>query len=165
MNDERNSSLFGKLRRLFIRALVFSARPLPDEREAIWSIPRALQVAYFLIFIGICVPMIVDIVQEEIANHPEADWIRLARETATEFATAGIGAAIGTLITVQGVAIIMSLYHIITNRFTIPVIERHRAEGRAEINQAWVEWNQRRMDAEAQGMPFDEPPPDQQQQQ
>ena len=107
--------------------------------------------------------------QEENRHHPEADWIRLARETATEFATAGIGAAIGTLIAVQGVAIIMSLYHIITNCFTIPVIERHRAEGRvegrAEINQAWAEWNQRRMDAEAQGMPFDEPPPDQQQQQ
>ena len=58
----------------------------------------------------------------------------------------------------------MSLYHIITNRFTTPIIEKHRAEGRAEgrseTNEAWREWNRRRMDAESQGTPFDEPTPD-----
>ncbi len=62
----------------------------------------------------------------------------------------------------------MSLYHIITNRFTTPIIEKHRAEGRtegrtegrSETNEAWREWNRRRMAAESQGMPFDEPPPD-----
>ncbi len=78
----------------------------------------------------------------------------------------------------------MSLYHIITNRFTTPIIEKHRAEGRTEgreegreegrtegreegreegrteTNEAWRQWNRRRMDAELQGRPFDEPPPD-----
>ena len=63
----------------------------------------------------------------------------------------------------------MSLYHIITNRFTIPAIEKHRAEGREEgreegqeqANQAWREWLRRREEAEAEGRPFDEPPPGQ----
>ena len=65
----------------------------------------------------------------------------------------------------------MSLYQAMVNRFVIPVIEARReegrvegrvegrAEGRAESDAAWREWNCRRMDAEAQGRPFDEPPP------
>ena len=173
---------FRYLRRLLIRLLVLSARTIPDDREAIWSIPRIFQAVYFIIFIGICVPMIVDIVQEVRASQSGGGWILLARETASEFATVGVGAAIGSLIAVQGVALIMSLYHLITNRFTVPIIEQHREEGRkegreegreeglaegrdeglAESNAAWRAWNQRRIDAEAEGRPFDEPPPDQQ---
>ena len=65
----------------------------------------------------------------------------------------------------------MSLYHAIVNRFVLPVIEQHkatcRAEGRAEAqaearalaDQEWLDWLQRRTDAEAKGEPFDEPPP------
>ena len=53
------------------------------------------------------------------------------------------------------------------NNFVIPVIEKHRDEGRAEgrvegrveERAAWREWNRRRIDAEAQGLPFNEPPP------
>ena len=176
----KGDNLFSILRRLLIRLLVFSARPLPDDRDAIWSIPRAFQIVYFMVFIGICIPMIMDIVQDTRAAHPGVGWIPLARESASEFAAVGVGAAIGSLIAVQGVAIVMSLYHIITNRFTTPIIEKHReegrtegreegrtegrvegrTEGRSETNEAWREWNRRRMDAESQGAPFDEPPPD-----
>ena len=57
----------------------------------------------------------------------------------------------------------MSLYEALVNRFVMPVIEAHKAQGRAqglEIGQAeWREWNQRRMDAKDQGRSFDEPPP------
>ena len=61
----------------------------------------------------------------------------------------------------------MSLYQVMVNRFVIPVIEAHeargreqgRAEGLAESNAAWRAWNRRRMSAEAQGEPFNEPPP------
>ena len=81
----------------------------------------------------------------------------------------------------------MAIYQYITNRFTLPVIEIHLAqgreqgreegreegieegraegreqgieEGRAEANQKWQAWNQRRMDAAANDLPFDEPPP------
>ena len=57
----------------------------------------------------------------------------------------------------------MSLYQAMVNRFVIPVIEAHKAEGRVEgrveSNAEWRAWNQRRMDAEARGRPFNEPPP------
>ena len=35
-----------------------------------------------------------------------------------------------------------------------------RVEGRVEERAAWLAWNSRRMDAERDGVPFDEPPPD-----
>ncbi len=34
-----------------------------------------------------------------------------------------------------------------------------RTEGRAEAYQLWSAWNTRRIEAEAQNLPFDEPPP------
>ena len=37
--------------------------------------------------------------------------------------------------------------------------ERARAEIRAEIRAKMREWNARRLEAEAKGEPFDEPPP------
>ena len=58
----------------------------------------------------------------------------------------------------------MVIYHVIANRFIKPVIEGHEERGRAEgvekSNKAWREWLRRRDEAEAQGIPFDEPPPD-----
>ncbi len=61
----------------------------------------------------------------------------------------------------------MSLYHIITNRFVKPVIEEHEERGRKEgiaegeerANRAWANWNQSRLEHEAQGIPFNELPP------
>ena len=37
--------------------------------------------------------------------------------------------------------------------------EKRRAEGRAEVNRVWREWNRRRMEAEERGEPFNEPEP------
>ena len=53
----------------------------------------------------------------------------------------------------------MLLYQAMVNRFVIPVIEARREEGRVEERAEWQEWNRRRMVAEAQGEPFNEPPP------
>ena len=37
--------------------------------------------------------------------------------------------------------------------------EKGREEGRAEANRQWMEWLQRKTEAESKGLPFDEPPP------
>ena len=159
------------MRHRFVRFLIASARLLPDEREGIWSIPRPLQVIYFPLFIGICVPLLIDIVREVTALRPEAGLVTVARATASEFAAVAVGAAIATLMAVQGGYILMmAIYHAFANRFIKPVIEEHEERGRSEglaegiekSNRAWAEWNQRRLDHEAQGIPFEEPPPDQQ---
>lgn len=38
-------------------------------------------------------------------------------------------------------------------------INKLKDEGRKEERRQWVGWNERRMDAERAGLPFDEPPP------
>ena len=61
----------------------------------------------------------------------------------------------------------MSVYHAIVNRYVIPVIEKHkaegrvegRAEGRAAEREEWRAWNRRRIEAEKHGRIFDESPP------
>ena len=112
-----------------------------------------------------------------------ATWNTLVREVAAEYAPVGVGLAIGALIAVHGAAGIMALYQFLTNALTKPAIERNiakgreegrvegreegrvegrvegRTEGLAEANRRWGEWLQRRNDAEAEGRPFDEPPP------
>ena len=39
-------------------------------------------------------------------------------------------------------------------------IDEGVVKGRSEERAAWLAWNSRRMDAERDGVPFDEPPPD-----
>ena len=73
----------------------------------------------------------------------------------------------------------MSVYQAMVNRYVIPVIEKHKAEGRVEgrvegraeglvegriegrtgEREEWLAWNRRRIDAEKNGRIFDESPP------
>ena len=184
--------MFAKMKELFVRLLVILATPLDDDQTAIWSIPKPLAVAYFVIFPGVSVWTIVEIVQVRMAAYCGfvwtvagaaasgsdcvTTWNALVRETAAEFAPIGIGIAIGTMVAMYGVAVLMGIYGILTNAFTKPIIERHitegrakgraegrdvgRAEGKEEANRAWRKWNARRIEAEANGLPFDEPMPD-----
>ena len=58
----------------------------------------------------------------------------------------------------------MSLYQFVVNRYVIPVIEAHKAEGReqgrAESRAEWRAWNERRLAAEREGREFAESPPE-----
>ena len=190
------SDMFARMKAGYIRLLILLATPMDDEdRTAIWSIPKPLTVAYFVIFPGASVWTIVEIVQVRMASYCGfvwtvaaaasgaecvTTWNALMRETAAEFAPSGAGIAIGTLIAMYGVAALMGIYGILTNTFTRPIIERHIAQGRTEgmaegmaegrdagreeatkeRDRVWREWNARRVEAEAKGLPFDEPTPD-----
>ena len=63
--------------------------------------------------------------------------------------------------------LLMSLYQFVVNRYVIPVIEAHKAEGReegreqglAEARSEWQAWNERRLAAEREGREFTEPTP------
>ena len=97
----------------------------------------------------------------------------------SDFSGVAIGIAILAMLLTRPLnltgELLMSLYQAMVNRFVIPVIEARRAEGRAEgriegrakgrvegraeERAEWRAWNRRRMDAVAQGQPFNEPPP------
>lgn len=64
-----------------------------------------------------------------------------------------------------GMLMVTSRY--LSSKFVTPIVERYLAEGRAEAHEKWVEahekwadWYRRSKEAEAKGLPFDEPPPE-----
>ena len=169
-----------KIRDLFIRLLILSANRLAEDREAMWSVPRPFKHAYFALLVTLGAPPLAVIIAESAATVGGQSWwmnvIQTIIISATRFAPVGLGAAIALLIVVHIGAILMSLYHAIANRWVKPVIENHEArgraqghnegraegmtEGRASERAEWRDWLNRKAEAEAQGIPFDEPAPD-----
>ena len=88
-----------------------------------------------------------------------------------QFSDVGAGVAMVAMLLTRPVNVMgeiaMSVYQAMVNRYVLPVIEKHKAEGRvegrakgrAEEREAWQAWNRRRIDAEKQGRIFDETPP------
>ena len=166
-----------------IRLFVWSTTEIPRDRTPIWSIPAFFVTLYFVILGSIAGPILFHIAGQAVNQTPGAGYLSLSQSILTEFSQPGIASAVAALILVQGAALLMSLYHFITNTFAKPIIRRHEArgvkqglkqgieqgreqgvkqgieQGRAERDALWNEWNQRRLDAEAQDARFDEPPP------
>ena len=88
-----------------------------------------------------------------------------------QFSDVGVGIAMAAMLLTRPVNVIggiamsiaTSVYQAMVNRYVIPVIEKHKAEGRAEGRAAereeWRVWNRRRIEAEKHGRVFDESPP------
>ena len=92
-----------------------------------------------------------------------------------DFGTVGIAITIVAMLLTRAVnktgELLMSLYQFVVNRYVIPVIEGHKAEGReegrvegreeglAEARADWQAWNRRRLAAEREGREFTEPTP------
>ena len=169
------------------------ATPQPEDRESIWSIYRRDARTFFRL-VSLLWLVALAYIGYKTLHEPTAQWNAAAAgsdvpwwQTAGDFALAvlydfsgvGIGIAILSMLLTRPLnltgELLMSLYQAMVNRFVIPVIEAHKAEGRiegrvegriegrvegrAESNAEWRAWNQRRIDAEARGRPFDEPPP------
>ena len=118
------------------RLLVWSARIIEDDDEAIWSVPRPFKRAYSIALSAICSPLLIAIVIEKIQTTESAGWwtnvTAVTSSSATEFAPIGIGVAIALLVIAHIGAVIVSLYHMIANRWVKPVVEEHIAQGREE---------------------------------
>ena len=164
------------LRRL-ARKLLPPATPQPEDRESIWSIYRRDARTFFRL-VSLLWLVALAYIGYKTFNEPAAEWNAAAGpwwQTNGDFALAVLydfgGVAIGIAILAMLLTrplnltgeLLMSLYQAMVNRFVNPVIEAHvargRVEGRAESNAEWRAWNRRRKAAEAQGKPFNEPPP------
>ena len=171
------------LRRLAAKILP-PATPQPEDRESIWSIYRRDARTFFRL-VGLLWLVALVYIGYKTLNRPADEWKAAASvtwwQTAGDFALAvlsdfggvAIGIAILSMLLTRPLnltgELLMSLYQAMVNRFVTPVIEARRnegrqlgsgAEGRAERDAEWRAWNRRRMAAEAQGLPFTEPPPD-----
>ena len=185
--ERQNPGGSGKIRRFLNRLLIWSARIIEEDNEAIWSVPKPFKRAYSIAMAAVCTPLLVTIVIERINTTNPAGWwtnvTTVTGESATEFAPIGVGIAIALLLIAHIGAVIVSLYHMIANRWVKPVVEEHIAQGREEGREEGLEegreegrkegheqgraeviaevqaWLRRKAEAEAKGEPFNEPPP------
>ena len=129
-----------------------------DEREDMLSILRKYRPIYFAVFIVQIIVWCVII----------SWWESTAGEHT--------GDALGTVIAIglkmaplTGLSIISTIVIVDIGRYLVVllptpsirrrIIEKAKAAGKAAERRNWVSWNERRKEAEAQGLPFDEPPP------
>ncbi len=138
------------------------------RRESIWSIPAGWRVAYFALFSVSSLALTFAIVGYKIANRGDAHPVELLVSIAESVSVVGIALAITTVSVMEVVQFPMVLANYVRVKLVEPLKEQLRAEGReqgieqglTQANAAWREWNERRLKAEADGVLFDEPPPD-----
>ena len=147
--------------------------PNPD-RQSIWSVAVGWLPAYFALFNALGLLGTIFAVLRNIAwvAHPSVHdmiWAIIA-----DIVVVGAASATISILTVEtGKHIMIAgtyLEDMIKKRRArqmAEAVERGRAEGRSEgraegvadRDAKWRAWNDRRLDAEAKGEPFDEPPP------
>ena len=133
----------------------------PQDRESIWSVQRQTRDTYFVIFVGLFFTGMALLALRafndsgSLLDATLAVWSESAPLTITAAAAALALTEIGRSIVVIARRLEEGLERIREQRRA-----EGRAEGRAEANTAWRAWNARRLEAEAQGESFSEPPPD-----
>ena len=144
-------------------------------RESIWSISPRWKTAYFLLF---SIQSLVGtglLSWYEIAQRTEDSAVETVLAIVSGVAEVGVAAAVVTVVTTEVTQNVMVTGEYLRQKLVKPLIEKQRAEGRAQglaeglergreegieaERAAWDAWNRRRMDAESNGEPFDEPPP------
>ena len=130
--------------------------PEPERRISIWSVPEDWRKLYFAIFSVQTLVLLGLAIWYEVFVITGDSWPE------TIFA---IGSRAG-----PGIGVIAADSVILTEAYFVVIfggiVERYQnrlkqreAEGEAKANARWEAWNRRRMEAEASGQPFDEPPP------
>ena len=152
----------------WVRWLLPSPSPRLEDHVSIWSIQARDAGTFFRI---VAVLWLVALVHIGYKAMEQADTSLVGWQDAVDFALAvlgefgdvGIGTAMLAMLLTRPAnrmgETAMTFYQAMVNRFVIPVIEKHKAEGRAQAHEEWIAWNRRRVEAKRQGRDFDESPP------
>lgn len=145
--------------------------PGPEIRESPLSVARKWLPWCLAIIFAMTIGWTALVAWEEVSNGDHTSLLRTAIAIVHKSAPATPSMVIYAIMTVTvvdllgGSVVVTARY--LGNKFVEPLIEKHKAEGRAEGLEEgraeerlrWSEWNQRRIEAEARGASFDEPPP------
>ncbi len=129
----------------------------PQERESIWTVSRPAREIYFVIFVSLFLAgtglVAVRAFGEggSLIDATIGVWSDAAPLTITAAAAALALTEIGRSIVVIAQRLQEGLERVRRQR---------RQEGLAEADAAWRTWNERRLQAEARGEAFTEPPPE-----
>ena len=145
-----------------------SPTPRLEDHVSIWSI-RARDAGTFFRIVTVMWLVALVRIGYNATEHADVslvgwqDAVDFALAVLGEFGKVGIGTAMLAMLLTRPVNMTggaaMSLYQAMVNRYVIPVIEKHKAEGRAEAHEEWIAWNRRRVEAKRRGRDFDESPP------
>ena len=146
--------------------------PRTEDHVSIWSVKARDARTFFRIARALWLVALARIgynMSGQWAAAPERWWSAgdFALAVAGDFSDVGAGLAMVAMLLTRPVNVMgevaMSVYQAMVNRYVLPVIEKHKAEGRVEgrakEREEWQAWNRRRIDAEKQGRKFDESPP------
>ena len=150
-----------------------------DTRESVWSILSRWKTAYFTLFAIQNIAGIALLCWYEIALRTTDSTAETALAIAKGIGLIGAGSAttaITLIETARSIMVIAASLEAWLKRREEARIERRVAEATervtdqvttqvteqvtTQVHRAWSEWNQRRMEAEANGESFDESPPD-----
>ena len=142
-------------------------RQTEDTRESVWSILSRWKTAYFTLFAIQNIAGISLLCWYEIALRTTDSTAETALAIAKGIGLIGAGSAttaITLIETARSIMVIAASLEAWLKRREEARIERRVAEATEQvteqIHRAWSEWNQRRLEAEASGEHFNEPPPD-----
>ena len=156
----------------WLSRLLPSPIPRTEDHVSIWSVQARDAWTFFRIVGALWLVALARIgynMSSQWAATPDGWWNAsdFALAAVGEFSDVGAGLAMVAMLLTRPVNVMgeiaMSVYQAMVNRYVIPVIEKHKAEGRAEGRAAereeWRAWNRRRIDAKKKGRKFDESPP------
>ena len=154
------------------------SQPPQEDRDSIWSIPLARRALYFGLFTVYAMAGIGFLIWYEVFENAADTWQQTILSITQGIGVNTVGAAGLALLTIEGPQTFMVVADYLRKKLIEPLEERRRqeaeqrrqqareeglaegrAEGEAQNQAAWEAWNQRRMAAEVNGEPFDEPPP------
>ena len=148
-----------------------------EDRDSIWSIPLARRAMYFGLFTAYALAGIGFLVWYEIFEYTADTWPETILSITQGIGVTTVGAAGLALLTIEGPQTLMVVADYLRKKLIEPLEERRRQvaqhreqearqreqrarqEGEAIAQAAWEAWNERRLEAEAGGQPFGEPPP------
>ncbi len=150
-----------------------------SNRESIWSVPHGWRTTYFLTFSVSNLTATCVIVTDEIVGRGGADPVAVFSAIAERVAVSGVALAITIFSVLEVLSFTMIAADYFRRKYLEPLKEKQREEGReqgrqegrqegreegleqglAQAHAEWAKWNERRLKAAADGVPFSEPPP------
>ena len=140
--------------------------PAPPKRESIWSVSAQWKAIYFPLFTALTILGAGYITWHGATHRPPGDIhdaivaiiLRLAPAIVVSAGASVVATELG-----RYTAMLSDVLREKTDKWIArkrkEALEKARAEARAENQKLWEDWNQRRLERQAKGEPFDEPPP------
>lgn len=131
------------------------------RRAAIWSVPEDWQRLYFFLFSIQFLAVAALVTWHKIAVKGVVPWPDTLIDIGQTISSLTIGIAGESFIVTEVVVVLSEWYRERRyNRGVADGIAQGIVQGIARNQKKWLEWNRRRLEAEAEGREFTEPPPE-----